>query len=217
METITTTHPLRTITLRSDGSITAPAFETLALQYYHEIHDRTWEMLQRIQRGRRLVPGFRFQIEGIERLYDLATYKFDRLKRMVASNPLRDTVYQQLNELLADMNNAVNELLPNLIDETKVFIDHEDYSFEQDQWMEEIAFPQFDKIFANYEECSIDMVFFDLDLEDFKHALAFAKKQEGLYLDEMNTLIDDYSDLNYRVDHFMGQVDEFDRELLGGA
>lgn len=49
--------------LRFDTTLTAPDFETLALEYYHEIHDRTWETRQRIKQARTPLPSFGFQLE----------------------------------------------------------------------------------------------------------------------------------------------------------
>ncbi|MFB2120753.1 hypothetical protein [Parapedobacter sp. 2B3] len=214
METISTNHPLRTITLRYDRTKEAPEFETETLQCYHEIHDRAWERLQRAQRGRKLVPGFRYRIEAIERLFDLATHKFDHLKVMIPSNPLRDTVYSQLKALLAQLDGNLNVLVPELIDETKVFIDYEDYCMAQDEWMDENAFPRFHETVARHADCSVDIVFFDHDLEDFRHELAFVKKQEILYLDEMGALTDDFTELAYNVECLIEQAADFDEKLL---
>src|SRR3546814_14866448 len=84
---------------------------------------------------------------------------------------------------------------PELIDATKIYIDYEEYGVATDEWMEETAFPQFHGIFSRHADCSVDTVFFDLDLEDFRHELAFVKKQERLYLDEMGTLVDDFTEI----------------------
>jgi len=216
METITTNHPLRTITLRYDRSKEAPEFETETLQCYHEIHDRTYAMLQRVQQGRKPVPGFRYEIEGVEWLLDQAADKLEHLKQMAPTNPVRGTVYQQLKRLLSDLDNTLNELVPRLIDESKLFFSYEDYSVGEDEWMEETAFPLFHEIFSRYEDCSLDTVFFDLDLEDFRHTLAFVKKQEGLFLDEMNTVINDFTGFSNRIDTLYGKVSEFDSELIIG-
>src|SRR3546814_394703 len=210
METITTHHPLRTITLRYDRSKEAQEFETETLQCYHEIHDRTYDMLQRVQQGRKLVPGFWYRIEGIERLLDLATYKFDHLKRMIPTNPVRDTVYGQLKALRAELNGDLDVLVPELIDATKIYIDYEEYGVATDEWMEETAFPQFHGIFSRHADCSVDTVFFDLDLEDFRHELAFVKKQERLYLDEMGTLVDDFTELSDRVQDLFEAAGDYD-------
>ncbi|MEC3880823.1 hypothetical protein [Parapedobacter sp. 10938] len=209
METITTKHPLRTITLRYDRSKEAPEFEIETLQCYHEIHDRTYDMLQRVQQGRKLVPRFRYRIEGIERLLEQATYKFDHLKRMIATNPVRDTVYGQLKALLADLESTLDVLVPELIDATKVYIDYEEYGIATDEWMEETAFPQFHEIFSKHEDCSVDVVLFDLELEDFRHELAFVKKQERLYLDEMSTLVDDFTVLSDSVQDLFEAAGDF--------
>src|SRR3546814_921657 len=200
METTTTDHPLLTMTLRFDRSKTAPEFETLALQYYHEIHDRTYQLLQRIQQGRSLVPGFRSRMEALGWLFEQATHKFNHLKKMIPSNPLLETVRDQLKALLAEMNDDMAEFVPELIDETGVFFNYEEDNVATDDWMENAAFPQFQQVISNWESCSVDLVFFDLDLEDFKHTLAFVKKQEGHYFDEMNTLIEDYTELSNIVE-----------------
>ncbi len=197
-----------------DRSKEAPAFETAILQCYNEIHDRAWDLLQRVRRGRKLVPGIQFRIEGVEHLFDLAKYKFDHLKRMIPTNPVRDTVYGQLKSLIANINDELNQLVPELIDETGVFLDYEKHSMEQDQWMEDIAFPQFSQIISNHEDCSVDMVFFDLDLEDFRYALGFVKNQEGLYLDEMGAVVDDYTVFNEKIEQFFEQLADFDEQLL---
>ncbi|TJZ63473.1 hypothetical protein FAZ15_04115 [Sphingobacterium olei] len=80
--------------------------------------------------------------------------------------------------------------------------------------MNEVAFPQFDKIFGNYQVCSLDMVSFDSDLEDFKGALHFVKQQEGKYVEAMNELIERYSDLNEEIGNLFEQVEIFDDKPL---
>ena len=214
METKTTAHPLRTITLQFDRSKVAPTFETDLLQCYHDVHDRTWERLQRTQRGRQPIPGYRYRIEGIERLFNLATYRFNRLKKMIPANPLRETVYTQLKELLHELDETLNELIPPLIEETNRFMDDEDYFIEQDEWLEENAFPKFHEIFPAHETCSVDIVFFDLDLEGFRYELDFVKKQEALYLKEMGSLVDDFTDLTDEVEHLLSDASEFDLAIL---
>ena len=214
METKTTAHPLRTITLQFDRSKVAPKFETDLLQCYHDVHDRTWERLQRTQRGRQPIPGYRYRIEGIERLFNLATYRFNRLKKMIPANPVRETVYTQLKGLLHELDEALNELIPPLIEETNRFMDDEDYFIEQDEWLEENAFPKFHEIFPAHEAYSMDIVFFDLDLEGFRHELDFVKKQEALYLKEMGSLVDDFTDLTDQVEHLLSDASEFDLTLL---
>ena len=136
---------------------------------------------------------------------------------MIDTNPVRGTVYKQLQGLLGDLDKALNELVPRLIDDSKRFFDYDQYRIEQDEWMDEIAFPRFHEIFAKHEVCSVDIVFFDLDLEDFRHTLAFVRKQEGLYIDEMDAVIDGFTELSDRVDSFYDKVDEFDRELFRGV
>ena len=215
METISTTHPLRTIILRYDREKTAPAFETLALQYYHEIHDRTFDIKQRVQEGRKYIPNINFKIEELEDLYREACRKFDHLKVMYTTNPNKETVRGQLKTLLEAMHILMDEFVPDMIDQVNQFFGYDDYIFDQEAWMNEVAFPQFHKIFAGYQECSVDMVFFDRDLEDFKCALASVKKMEAKYMEEANQLVDTYSDLNDKIDVFFEQVAEFDETLLG--
>ena len=214
METITNTHPLRTITLCFDRSKVASKFETYTLRYYDEAHNRTWKRLKRVQRARKPIPKYRYWIEGIERLLDLSSYRFDRLKRMDTANPARETVYTQLKDLLNEMDTHLNERMPGLVRKTEQFIEYEDHCLQQDEWMEKVAFPQFHELLAQHEGCSVHKVFFDLDLESFRHELAFVKKQETLYLDEMDTLTNDFTDLSYRIEHLLEEVLEFDGTLF---
>ncbi|WP_146113744.1 hypothetical protein [Sphingobacterium gobiense] len=81
--------------------------------------------------------------------------------------------------------------------------DYYNYIFAEDQWRKETAHPQFHKIFAHYQDCSVDMVFFDADLDDFRGVLGFVKKQEAKYYGEMDAIIDAYTDLNEQAADFL--------------
>lgn len=212
MEITTQSHPLRTITLRYDRSKTAQAFETPALQIYHEMHDRTWEIKQRINNARLRIPAFNIQVEELGALLEEAKAKFKHLQMAYDTNPYKPTVRIQLKKLLADINTMMDSFVPELITLTKDYYDYDDYIFTQDKWRNETAHPQFNKIFEHYQDCSVDMVFFDADLDDFRHVFGFVKQQEGKYYEEMNALIDDYTDLNERLGDFFEAVDEFDEE-----
>lgn len=214
MEITTQPHPLRTITLRYDRSITAPAFETLALQYYQEIHDRTWEIKQRINNARLQIPAFRIHVEELAALLADAKAKFSHLQTAYDTNPYKPAIRVQLKKLLADMRTLMDSFMPSLLKATAAYFDYDEYIFAHDQWMEETAFPQFRTIFQNYNDCSVDMVFFDEDLNDFRGVLSFVKKQEGRYFKEMDEVVDGYTDLNNELEDFFEAVEKFDEALL---
>lgn len=214
MEITTQSHPLRTITLRYDRSKTALEFETPALQYYHEMHDRTWEIKQRINNARLQIPALNIQVEELGALLEEAKAKFKHLQIAYDTNPYKGTIRVQLKKLLADINTLMDSFVPELITLTKDYYDYDDYTFAEDKWREETAHPQFHKIFEHYQDCAVDMVFFDADLDDFRRVFSFVKKQEGKYYEEMNRLIDDYTDLNEQLEDFFDAVDEFDEELM---
>jgi|SRR5690606_25241657 len=216
MEITTQSHPLRTITLRYDRSKPATAFETLALQYFQEMHDRTWEIKQRINTARLQITGFRIQVEELEALLNNAKAKFSHLQTAYETNPYKPTIRLQLKRMLAEINTFMDDFVPELVTLTEDYYDYDDYTFAQDKWREETAHPQFHQIFEHYQDCSVDMVFFDADLDDFRGVLSFVKKQEGKYYDEMNALIDDYSDLNEQLADFFEAVEKFDEKLIVG-
>src|SRR5690606_11192317 len=204
------------ITLRYDHTKTTQEFETLALQYYHEMHDRTWEIKQRINNARLQIPAFNMQVEELEALLIDAKAKFKHLQMAYDTNPYKGTIRAQLKKLLVDINTLMGQFVSELVTLTKDYYGYDDYIFAQDNWREETAHPQFHKIFEHYQDCSVDMVFFDADLEDFRGVLSFVKKQEGKYYDEMNALIDDYSDLNEQLADFFEAVEKFDEKLIVG-
>lgn len=212
MEITTQSHPLRTITLRYDRSKPATESETLALQYFQEIHDRTWEIKQRINGARLQIPAFRIQIEELEALLQDAKATFDHLSHAYDTNPYKPTIRVQLKQTLAEIHTFMDRFVPELVTLTEAYYEYDDYIFAQDKWMEETAFPQFRTIFQNYDHCSVDLVFFDEDLDNFKRALGLVKKQEGRYYEEMNVLIDGYTDLNEQLGDFFEAVDKFDGE-----
>ena len=214
METITTDHLLRKITLRFDRGIVPPEFETVALQYYQEIHDRTYAIKERVQSARRLIPGFNFQIEELEELFREARKKFDHLQVMLPTNPVKEWVRNQLNELLIKITTLCDDFVPEMIETVEEYFGYEDFIFEHDQWMNEVAFPQFRKIIQFYEDCSVDMVVFDEDLDDFRGTLSFVKRLESKYYEEMDQLIELFGDLNYDLDGFFNKVEEFDSTLI---
>ena len=216
MEITTQSHPLRTITLRYDRAKPATAFETLPLQYFQEIHDRTWEIKQRVNNARLHITGFHIQVEELEALLQNAKAKLDHLQQAYDTNPYKPTIRVQLKRMLADIQTFIDRFVPELVTLTKAYYDYDDYIFAQDKWMEDIAFPQFRTIFENYNDCSVDLVFFDEDLDDFKRVLSLVRKQQGKYYDEMNALIDGYTELNEQLVDFFDAVDEFDKELIAG-
>ena len=202
------------MTLRFDRTKEAPELETEALQHYRELHDRTHGLRERIRHGRSLVPGFRTQIEELDWLYEQTAHQFNLLQQMDPANPLRDIVSGQLKSLLTETDRLMEELAPELIEETRLFFDYEEDTRALDDWMEQVAFPKVEAVFPNWKRCSIDIVLFDHDLEGFKHLLAFVRKLEGYYFDEMNELIDDYTDLSNEIDQLFHKVEDFDAELL---
>lgn len=213
-ETTTTAHGLRTIILRFDPAKKAPEFETLALAYFRELHDRALQNQQRVRQGRKQAFRFTLWFEDAEELFKEARDKFRHLEIMLPENPERDTVREQLKALLSDINDHLDGSIRELIDETTAFYDYDDHLLQYDQWMHEVAFPQFDQVFKRYEECSVDMVSFDRDLNDFKGVLAAITRQEAKYYESMNELIENYSDLNLEISDLFDQVEALDPTLV---
>ncbi|MCC2599944.1 hypothetical protein [Sphingobacterium sp. FBM7-1] len=214
MEITTQSHPLRTITLRYDRTKPATDFETLALQYFQEMHDRTWEMKQRINGARLQITGFQIEVEELEALFENAKAKFNHLQKAYDTNPYKPTLRVQLKRILAELHTFMDRFVPQLVKLTEAYYAYDEYTFAQDKWLEEIAHPAFNKIFENYTDCSVDMGFFDTDLDDFRGVRSLVKKQEGKYYTEMDSLIDNYSDLNELIADFFNAVEEFDKELI---
>lgn len=200
--------------LRFDTSKTVTQFEALALEYFKELHDRTLVLQKRIKQGRRKAFPFSLRIEEVEELLKTARQKFRHLEVMIPENPEKETVKTQLKSLLAIIEKCLDMFVGELIDETQSFYDYDDHVVEYDRWMHETAFPQFDQIFKRYEECSVDMVSFDRDLDDFKGVLGAIKRQEAKYYDTMNELIERYSDLNGNISDLFKQVEAFDPSLI---
>ncbi|MBD1433221.1 hypothetical protein H8B06_10315 [Sphingobacterium sp. DN00404] len=181
------------------------------------MHDRTWEIKQRINNARLQIPAFNIQVEELDALLTEAKGKFKHLEMAYETNPYKDTIRVQLKKLLAAINTFLESFVPKLVTLTENYYDYDDYTFAQDKWRTETAHPQFHKIFAHYQDCSVDMVFFDADLDDFRGILSFVKKQEGKYYEEMDTLIDDYTDLNEQLADFFEAVEKFDEGLIMGG
>lgn len=213
-DNILTPHPLRTIILRYNKSIAAPAFETAALAHYFEIHDRVLEIRQRIQGARSEIAPFEYHMEEIQELLEQAQEKFRHLEMMLPRHPEKSTVRTQLKTFLTAIDKALDDFVPELVGATADYYDYDDYIFQQEEWIQKVAFPQFDQIFKNYKDCSVDMVSFDRDLEDFKMALGFVKRQETKYYETMDRLIDSYSELNTEIGDLFSQVESFDNKLL---
>src|SRR5690606_5714643 len=115
MEIVITPHPLRTITLRYDRSKTATEFETLALRYFQEMHDRTWEIKQRINNARLQIPAFKIQVEELAALLEEAKGKFTHLEMAYDTNPYKTTIRIQLKKLLVDINTFLGSFVPKLV------------------------------------------------------------------------------------------------------
>ena len=214
MDIITTTHPLRTITLRYNQAVTAPAFETQALACYREMHDRTWDIKGQIQAARLRITPIKIQVEELTAVFDEAKAKLKHLQIAYDTNPYKSTIRVQLKKLIDTINVSLQGFLGELIALTEAYYDYDDQMIEADRWLHEVAFPQFNQIIQNYTECSVDLVFFDADLDDFKRTLGFVKKQEERYYDEMGTLIDIYSELNDEIERFFNEVETFDENLM---
>lgn len=201
--------------LRFDRTKTPPEFETRALEYFRELHDRTLELQERIEAGRHRAFAFTLLAEKAEELFKQAKAKFAHLQMMIPEHPEKPTVREQLRELLADISGVLDGFVQELIDETEAFYEYDDLSVKYDQWLHNVAFPQFDLIFKRYPECSVDMVSFDRDLDDFKGVLGAVRRQEAKYYDTMNELIEHYSEVNIDMSDLFKQIEDFDPTLLG--
>ncbi|MFD2970230.1 hypothetical protein [Sphingobacterium bambusae] len=213
-ETMYTKHALRTIILRFDRQKKAPAFETLALRYFQELHDRTLQLKQQVLRGRRAAFPFTLLIEDVEELLEQAESMLQQLSVMLPEHREKQTVEEQLRKLLHDIPQQQGEFVQDLIRETQQFYQYDSDLQQYEQWMEETAFPQFHQVFQRYQECAIDIVSFDRDLEDFKGVLGAVKRQEEKYFDSMNELIERYDDLNQQIADFFDKVADFDPGLV---
>lgn len=208
-------HPLRDIILHFDRSVQAPAFETEALEYYVEMHDRTWATLQRVRQARIAAMPYILEIDDLEFLYNEAFSKFDHLKVMIPENPEKPRIREQLRTAIARIEEKADDLVPRLIHELRAWYDYyEDYIVEEERWLEEDAFPRFDKVFADYESCSVDMMALDTDLDDFKGTLGFLRSQQYKYYDELDGLEERYTELNDKIQDLIRQVSEFDADLV---
>ena len=215
MTEIITKHDLRTIILKYDDAVAAPEFEQLALKYYTEIHDRTWKLQQRVRTARAEAGNFHLQQEEIEELFLQAKGKLEHLQVMIPDNPERERVSMQLNQLLDALDEAMEDFVPRLTAATVDFYAYDELIFTEDQWAENVAFPQFGQVIENYQQCAVDLVSFDRDLDDFKGAYGFFKRQEGKYYDLMNDLMDSYSELNNSIGNLFGEVEKFNPDLIG--
>jgi len=209
-----TKHDLRTIILNYDDSVAAPEFERLGLQYYMEIHDRIWSLRQRVRRARAEAAILHLRQEEIEDLLLQARGKLEHLKIMIPENPERPRVTMQLKQLTIELDAAILDFVPQLIAATTDFYDYDNFIIAEEQWADEVAFPQFREIVENYQQCSVDLISFDRDLDDFKGAYGFYKRQEAKYYDLMNGLMDSYSDLNDLIGDLFEELENFDPDLM---
>lgn len=214
MEITAHQHPLRTMILRYDRNKPVPEFERDALQSYREIHDRVWEIKQRINEARRKIPAFKILIEELDALFQEAKSKFKHLQIAEDTNPYKSTLRLQLMKLLQDMDDMIRKDLPPFLKETAAYFDYDAYGYAHDQWMNEVAFPQFRGLIQNYQDCSVDLVFFDADLEDFHKVLHFVKQQEGKYFEEMDDVVDGFTEVNDALDDFFEEIEKFDEALM---
>lgn len=106
------------------------------------------------------------------------------------------------------------DFVPDLIDQAADFYEYDAFTIEEDAWLSDIAFKQFNAIFEDYKSCKVDMVSFDTDLDDFKGVLGHLRKREGKYYETMNALIDRYTDLNEKIDTLYDRISEYDDNLL---
>lgn len=209
-----TKHQLRTIILQFDAGKEAPEFETRALTTYYEMHDRVWQWMERVRIAREKIPALEFRLEQIEDLCEEATWKLEHLLVMIPENPERPRVTMQLKMFAEELNRLLCDFVPDLIDQAADFYQYDTFTVEEDAWLSDVAFKQFDTVFDDYENCKVDMVSFDRDLDDFKGVLGHLRKREGKYYETMHALIDRYSDLNEKKDTLYDRVHEFDENLL---
>ncbi|WP_437921626.1 hypothetical protein [Sphingobacterium sp. LRF_L2] len=214
IDDITIQHPLRTILLRVNTTVTAPAYEKEALACYEELHDKTHQLQQEVKNARTTASDFVFQLEEIDEFYRQARDKFKHLEVMLPTNPDKPIVTIQLQTALQRIEEALNEFVPDLADSAMAFYAYDDRTAEFETWMNEVAFAKFDHVFANYKECAVELVAFDRDLDDFKGSLSFFKRQEEEYYKTMNIYIEQYTDLNLDIDKLFKQVENFDPKLL---
>jgi len=153
-------------------------------------------------------------IEDVEDLLGQAESMLQQLSVMLPEHREKQTVEEQLRNLLHDIPQQQGEFVQDLIRETQQFYQYDSDLQQYEQWMEETAFPQFHHVFQRYQECALDIVSFDRDLEDFKGVLGAVKRQEEKYYDSMNELIVRYDDLNQEIGDFFDRVEDFDPTLL---
>lgn len=206
MKEVITQHPLRNIILEFDESIDAPTFETEGLKIFYELHDRTHQLKERIQAERQVSVPFDDQLEEIAFCYKQAKSKFDHLQLMIPENPAKPRVLIQLKAFLKELDNKLDHMVPQLIEATVTFYEYDEFIIKEDAYFNDVASPYFHEIFSKYESCSVSLVSFDSDLDDFKEVLAFVKQLETKYYDEMNTIIEIYSDLNQEIDQLFALI-----------
>ena len=214
METIIKEHGLRNMTLRYKPSVTAPDFETRVMEIYREMHDRTLERKKRILEGRLQIPALRIQIEELNHIFERAKITFSRVQKAYDTNPYKDTLREQLNILMNKLNRRMLEVVHPLIDLGRVFDSFDEYGFQEDQWLMDVAFPACSELVPRHEECAVDVVFFDEDLDDFRAELRFVMNQQKAYYNEMAEIEEGYDVLNEETDSFIERVDAYDDSLL---
>ncbi|NGM61671.1 hypothetical protein G5B30_07040 [Sphingobacterium sp. SGG-5] len=214
MEITTIPHPIHNMTLRFNRKVTPPAFETAALAVYKEMHDRVWETKQRINGDRTMIPGFRIQVEELADVLRTANEKLQHLMMAYDTNPYKPTIRKQLIAQIDYIKKMTDEFVPTLLQFSQSYYAYSDYRLEQEKWMTETAFPQVNTIIKRYQECSVDLVFFDEDLDDFKGKISFIGELEKRYYREMDDLLDEYDEVNDKIQDFYDAVEQFDEDLL---
>lgn len=214
MEIVAEKHGLRTITLAYDRSVEAPDFEIRALALYREMHDRALARKVQVNALRREVEKYRIGIEEARHAFERLGERYGRLQQTDVEHPYYATLYQQVNQQVDALNRAQLRVVQPLIEALQAFDVFDEASYLDTAWQIEEGFPACSEVIRRSAECSVDMVFFDEDLKDFRRELDFVSSQELAYSGAMQELDESYEILNDEIADLLDEIAGYDEALL---
>lgn len=194
-------HPLRTIVLNYDETKTPLAFEKGLLDAYINLHDETNILYQQ---GSKLIYEYQLMKPEIEQsakafapIEKIIRQFLEELKFTKESNDIAifedDDFFARMN----DYNTQINDFHQNILlplSWKQSDLDEEYHEFETNlellnKKLDDYQLNLGNEIYINYEEASLDLVSYDIDIDDFHSTM----DKLNDYQDEKDASIDKYN------------------------
>lgn len=205
IKTIVKNHPLKDIILEFDDEITAPAFETEALNTYYEAHDKTWAVQEHVSGMMTRLKGVDDTIEDLSLRRLGIEQELEILEDWLGVNELEDKELFD-GEIEIDIgtffdisrqhNEDIQDLYENVVELTHIYNqDIEEGIYDDDCVIDPQYFEVLNEIYPRYEEVSVHTVSLDDDHQMFLETYGKVEDSFFHYTDLSREIFEKYKNL----------------------